>query len=994
MAEVKEITELFRLEKVLKSSPGGVVFRATDPESGQKVAIKLINRGSSPDQESCRRRFSEAMGGVQSLHQSSFPTVREFGFTPDGTAFVVMDFVEGSPIETLVGSPASRVLGLLAPVVDGLEALAGVGFAHHNLSPDNLMVVHGRGGEKIMVLGFGTAAFRPEGPVAGRAGREAAFSYLAPELLGQSSTGRPADWRSDLYSLNLLVCHLLGARLTPPDFPEVDLPPKAREGLHDVERLRALLLSGLRHSPEQRPSSYEAVRDAFAAALYGGVEPIREPEKTEAFRIPVAVQHQVLPAPAVLTEPPPVERTMAMPIQPLPAASAAPAAPQPGPPTLLSAPGVAPVLSEAGVGSDDDLSRTMPIQVQPVVPAVPSASSPAPTAAAGGEPETAGVEYEPAPSEGGVLPLLAEDEGRMEEEPPTPSEPEVAATAAAPGPESAAEGVDDRQAGEPETSVPPIEAPVAAPPVPTTTIAFAKAQTLAMAASAKPAVTAEPTWPTPPPPPPVAAAPHEGLVPSAATPDQAPLPPTPPPLASPLHDAAGEARPAVSDEVPEGGGPGEPGEGQAPPQPPPSVTRRKGMPLWPLFLLIPLALALVAGGIFFVGPKIVGALLTKPTPTPVPARPTPTPVPRPTQPPRALNYIEDAERLFRAGDFEGAGQALDLVALADEDLLSRDDYDRLRALRDELAVQRAGSLTKDLDRGIRNGNVELLKRTVAAFSPQDLAGVAGDRKVEEQLALARRAIEAQGQLLRASKARNNAEVIRVAATLLGMLPKCAQASDLRDRAAATFESEAEALVRGGQLDAGIARLEELRGLWADRPGLDRRIERYRNEAETERRMAALMAEVAQAEQDRLPERGLELLRGAPASDKWAARVAAARDRLERLLVDLDKGSPSVQLKAGWKPEYEKGKSALIPLKISDDYGVKTVAVRGRVEGTTTYTDIPVRRAGTEYTAEVPAAFHKNEAIELYVTAIDASGHAGQLGTAEAPIKVKRKRWLF
>lgn len=418
------------------------------------------------------------------------------------------------------------------------------------------------------------------------------------------------------------------------------------------------------------------------------------------------------------------------------------------------------------------------------------------------------------------------------------------------------------------------------------------------------------------------------------------------------------------------------------------------MPLWPLFLLIPLALALVAGGIFFVGPKLVGALLTKPTPTPVPARPTPSPAPRPTNPPRALSYIDDAERLFRAGDFDGAWQALDLVALADEDQLSREDYDRLRALRDELAAQRAGSLTKELDRGIRNGNVELLKRTVAAFSPQDLAGVAGDRKVEQQLALARRAIEVQGQLLTANKARNNVEVLRVAATLLQILPKCAQASDLRDRAAATFESEGEALVRGGQLAAGIARLEELRGLWADRPGLDRRIERYRTEAETERKLTELMAQVAEAEQDKRPERGLELLRGAPASDKWATRLAEARDRLERLLVDLDKGSPSVQLKPGWKPEYEKGKNALIPLKITDDYGVKTVSVRGRAEGTATYTDIPVRRAGTEYTADVPSAFHKNEPIELYVTATDASGHVGQLGTAEAPIKVKRKRWLF
>ena len=327
MAEVREITELFRLEKVLKSSPGGVVFRATDPESGQKVAIKLINRGSSPDQESCRRRFAEAMGGLQSLHLSSFPAVRDFGFTPDGTAFVVMELVEGSPVETLVGSPPSRVLGLLGPVVDGLEALAGVGIAHHNLAPDNLMLVHGRAGEQIMVLGFGTAAFRPEGPATGRAGREAAFSYPRARVAGPAGRGQAG---------RLAVRSLLAepAGLSPPrrQADAARLPggrpaAPAREGLHDVEPLRALLLSGLRHSPQQRPPSYEAVRDAFAAALYGGVGSVREPERTEAFRIPVAIQPQIPPSTPALTEPPPVERTMAMPVRPLTAAASMPAPP-------------------------------------------------------------------------------------------------------------------------------------------------------------------------------------------------------------------------------------------------------------------------------------------------------------------------------------------------------------------------------------------------------------------------------------------------------------------------------------------------------------------------------------------------------------------------------------------------------------------------------------------------------------------------------------------
>lgn len=978
MAEVREITELFRLEKVLKSSPGGVVFRATDPGTGRKVGIKLINRGSSPDQEACRERFVEAVRTLQSLHLSCFPAILDYGLTPDGTAFIVMELLEGAPAEALVSSPPTRVLSLVGPLVDGLEALASRGISHHNLSPDNLLLAHGRTGELLIALGFGTMAFRPEGPVASRTGKDAAFTYLAPELLRQPGAAATADWRSDLYSLNLVVCHLLGARLTPPDYPEVDLPAAVREGLVDAEPLRSVLLSGLRHSPELRPPSYEAVRQAFSAALYGGSAPSREVERTEAFTIATVVDGGAAPARDAA---PSTERTMAVSIHapaPPPVVSPPPPAP-PAPSAFVTTPAPPQQLSEPGVGDDDDLSRTMPIQIRPAVSAAAPPARPA---------DTPPAELEEDWTPPAVVSLVTEAEAELE--PVSLAEPAVPALPSVPKPAPPADPVSPGQVHGAAAALPP--SPPALPSVPGTTMAFPVAPTFTPAPGPEPPAVSMPAWPAPAQGTPAGTATVPGVAAGGAMSRTAPT------SAFAASTAAIPTKPPA--QVQPDGVEGQPPSGDtrepAPPAaPPPPRPKRKGMPLWPLFLIIPLALAVFAGGLWFVGPKIVGALLTEPTPVPTPVRPTPSPAPQATQPPHGLAPIEDAESLFRAGDFEGASRAIELVTREDEDRLSRDDYERLRTLRDELAAQRAGSLLKDLDRGIRNGNVELLKRTVGALSAQDLEAAAADRKVDQQLTLARKAIGVQGELLKASRERNTAEVMRVAGNLLELLPRCSQATDLRDRAAATVESEADALARTGKLDAAIARLEELRAMWAERPGLDRRIERLRAEAETERKMTALMAEVARAEEEKQPERGLELLRGAPTGGKWEAQVAEARGRLERLLVELDKGAPSVQARPGWKAEYEKGKNALVLIKVADDYGVKAVSAMGRVEGAKSYTEIPVRRGpGSDYTIEVPSAFHRNETIELYVTATDASGHTGQLGKPEAPFKVKRKRWLF
>jgi hypothetical protein len=127
--------------------------------------------------------------------------------------------------------------------------------------------------------------------------------------------------------------------------------------------------------------------------------------------------------------------------------------------------------------------------------------------------------------------------------------------------------------------------------------------------------------------------------------------------------------------------------------------------------------------------------------------------------------------------------------------------------------------------------------------------------------------------------------------------------------------------------------------------------------------------------------------------RYQARFSEARARLESQLAQLDLHPPVVQLGAKAADlEFEKGAAARIPLKITDDYQVKTVTVRVRPEGGGAWTEMACNRSGPDCTIEVPESLHQNRTVEIYVVATDPSGHKGQLGSPEKPQQIRRKHW--
>jgi hypothetical protein len=224
--------------------------------------------------------------------------------------------------------------------------------------------------------------------------------------------------------------------------------------------------------------------------------------------------------------------------------------------------------------------------------------------------------------------------------------------------------------------------------------------------------------------------------------------------------------------------------------------------------------------------------------------------------------------------------------------------------------------------------------------------------------------------------------------------RAARAVSQRERTARALEAQADAEIAAGRFDAALDRLETLRRTWPDRAGLVARIDRAAAERKTDQDLADLLRTVGWYETLNQPLEGLRLLSGARPNPRYAQRFQETRQRLETQFVQLDRRPPGLLLGVEGVPLYEKGKAGTVHLRIADDFGVKSTEAWARSEGGP-FVRVGIHHLfGSGYSLDVPPEVHRNQTVvEFYVTASDLSGHSGQLGSPEHPLKMKRKSWL-
>ncbi len=294
----------------------GTVYRAerADGQYRQDVAVKIL--GSGPRDPYAIERFRTERQVLAQLTHPNIATLLDGGFAPDGTPYLVMELVDGVPINEWCAAqrlPLEARLRLFRVVCDAVQHAHRALVVHRDLKPSNIFV--SRSGS-VKLLDFGIAKLLdPDAWDVGSPATRAEMRLITPEYAApeQRHDGRITT-ATDVYALGVVLYELLtGLRpreLAPAyvrDAISVTAPSEAvrrstsqgatRDGAHEstatettsnvadrrklIRRIRGdldrIVLTALREEPERRYASAGQLGEEIERFL-GGHAVLAQPD--------------------------------------------------------------------------------------------------------------------------------------------------------------------------------------------------------------------------------------------------------------------------------------------------------------------------------------------------------------------------------------------------------------------------------------------------------------------------------------------------------------------------------------------------------------------------------------------------------------------------------------------------------------------------------------------------------------------------------------------
>ena len=180
----------------------GEVYRARDMNLGRTVALKVLPE-IMPEHEPFLEALLETSRRLMTLSHPNIAMLFDIGQDAN-RPYLAFEFVQGQPLGTLINGRALHVRRALEFGINLADALAeahGADMIHGDIRPDNIMITPK---DRAKFVNFGLARFT----VGGAARVASAGAYVSPEELA----GRPADPRSDIYSLGAVTFEMLTGR--------------------------------------------------------------------------------------------------------------------------------------------------------------------------------------------------------------------------------------------------------------------------------------------------------------------------------------------------------------------------------------------------------------------------------------------------------------------------------------------------------------------------------------------------------------------------------------------------------------------------------------------------------------------------------------------------------------------------------------------------------------------------------------------------------------
>jgi serine/threonine-protein kinase len=241
----------------------GVVYRARDKQLDEVVALKVLRPDVLKDDPTLLERFKQEIKLARKITHRNVLRTHDFG-EADGTPYISMEFIEGVDLKSLIKGKGALPLGVGLRVAkqmcQGLDAAHRQGVVHRDIKPQNMLIMPETGELKIMdfgiarvseVKGGGASGLTTAGTVMGTP------DYMPPE----QAQGQTADFRSDLYSLGVVLFEVFTGRLpfggeTPMHvvLNHIQKPPPAPRSANPriPPELEAVILRCLEKEPSRR----------------------------------------------------------------------------------------------------------------------------------------------------------------------------------------------------------------------------------------------------------------------------------------------------------------------------------------------------------------------------------------------------------------------------------------------------------------------------------------------------------------------------------------------------------------------------------------------------------------------------------------------------------------------------------------------------------------------------------------------------------------------
>jgi serine/threonine-protein kinase len=254
----------------------GIVYRARDRQLDEVVALKVLRAEVLRDDPSLLDRFKQEIKLARKITHRNVLRTHDFGET-DGVSYISMEYLEGVTLKDLIRSrgalPMGVGLSIAKQMCHGLDAAHQGGVVHRDIKPQNMLIIPESGDLKIMDFGIARVSEMKGGESSGLTTAGTVMGtpdYMPPE----QAQGQPADFRSDIYSLGVVLFETFTGRL-PFEGDSVmaivmshiqRTPPKPRSLNPRVPAdLEATILRCLEKDPARRFGKVEEIQEKLTA---------------------------------------------------------------------------------------------------------------------------------------------------------------------------------------------------------------------------------------------------------------------------------------------------------------------------------------------------------------------------------------------------------------------------------------------------------------------------------------------------------------------------------------------------------------------------------------------------------------------------------------------------------------------------------------------------------------------------------------------------------